>query len=93
MVDANRIKGQFVLTGSHQPELGAAVSESLAGRTGICTLMPLSIEELKEGDVLTVHDLLLCMLVSSANNAAVALAIHVAGSESAFVELMNQEMI
>ncbi len=51
-----------------------------------------SVEELKEGDVLTVHDLLLCMLVSSANNAAVALAIHVAGSESAFVELMNQEM-
>ena len=51
MVDANRIKGQFVLTGSHQPELGAAVSESLAGRTGICTLMPLSIEELKEGGI------------------------------------------
>ena len=51
-----------------------------------------SVEELKEGDVLTVHDLLLCMLVSSANNAAVALAIHVAGSEAGFVELMNQEM-
>ncbi len=48
IADANRIKGQFVLTGSHQPELSAAVSESLAGRTGICTLMPLSIEEIKE---------------------------------------------
>ena len=51
MVDANRVKGQFVLTGSHQPELGAAVSESLAGRTGICTLMPLSVEELMEAGV------------------------------------------
>ena len=51
MVDLNRVKGQFVLTGSHQPELGAAVSESLAGRTGICTLMPLSVEELKEAGV------------------------------------------
>ena len=51
MVDTNRIKGQFVLTGSHQPELGAAVSESLAGRTGICTLMPLSIEELNESGI------------------------------------------
>ena len=51
-----------------------------------------SVEELNEGDIMTVHDLLLCMLVSSANNAAVALAIHVAGSEAAFVELMNQEM-
>ena len=51
IVDARRVKGQFVLTGSHQPELGAAVSESLAGRTGICTLMPLCIEEMAEAGV------------------------------------------
>lgn len=51
-----------------------------------------SVSELNEGDVLTVRDLLLCMLVASANNAAQALAIHVAGSEDAFVELMNEEM-
>lgn len=51
IVDARRVKGQFVLTGSHQPELGAAVSESLAGRTGICTLMPLCIEEMEEAGV------------------------------------------
>ena len=49
--DRNRVKGQYVLTGSHQPELSAAVSESLAGRTGICTLMPLSIEELKDAAI------------------------------------------
>lgn len=46
MVDANKRKGQFVITGSHQPALGAAVSESLAGRTGVCELMPLSLSEL-----------------------------------------------
>lgn len=44
--DARKQKGQFVLTGSHQPELGAAVCESLAGRTGVCELMPLSLHEL-----------------------------------------------
>ena len=36
----------YVLTGSHQPALQAAVSQSLAGRTGILELMPLSIGEL-----------------------------------------------
>lgn len=49
MTDENKRKGQFVITGSHQPELGAAISESLAGRTGICELMPLSFEELEDG--------------------------------------------
>ena len=49
MTDENKLKGQFVITGSHQPELGAAISESLAGRTGICELMPLSFEELVDG--------------------------------------------
>ncbi|AJD49951.1 hypothetical protein S7S_17695 [Isoalcanivorax pacificus W11-5] len=39
--------GQFVLTGSHQMELRAAISQSLAGRTGILHLLPLSIPELK----------------------------------------------
>ena len=51
-----------------------------------------SVSELKEGDVLTVKDLLMCLLVSSANNASIALAEHVAGSEEAFVELMNAEI-
>ena len=50
-VDARHEKGQFVLTGSHQPELNAAVSESLAGRTGICELLPLSIDEMKNAGI------------------------------------------
>ena len=40
--DRNPEKGRFILTGSHQPELEQAVSESLAGRTGIVELLPLS---------------------------------------------------
>jgi predicted AAA+ superfamily ATPase len=46
IVDANQVNGQFVLTGSHQLELKEAVSQSLAGRTGILNLLPLSINEL-----------------------------------------------
>ena len=49
--DEHKELGQFVITGSHQPELNAAVSESLAGRTGICELLPLSISELKAANI------------------------------------------
>jgi len=45
---------------------------------------------LKEGEVMTVHDLLKAVAVASGNDASVALAEHLAGSESAFVERMNQ---
>jgi D-alanyl-D-alanine carboxypeptidase (penicillin-binding protein 5/6) len=45
---------------------------------------------LKEGETMTVHDLLKAVAVASGNDAAVALAEYVAGSESAFVERMNQ---
>ena len=49
LVDQNRdLVGQFVLTGSQQSELAAAVDESLAGRTAVLDLMPLSIPELGE---------------------------------------------
>ena len=36
----------YVLTSSHQPALQAAVAQSLAGRTGLLELLPLSLEEL-----------------------------------------------
>ena len=39
-------KGRFILTGSHQPRLKEAVSQSLAGRTAELELWPLSLEEL-----------------------------------------------
>lgn len=45
---------------------------------------------LKSLEELTVEDLLHCLLLANANDAAVALAEHVAGTTNAYVELMNQ---
>ena len=45
---------------------------------------------LAAGEMLTVRDLIYGLLVPSGNDAAVALAEHVAGSEAAFVALMDQ---
>ena len=45
-VDRNKTNGAYVLTGSHQLALREAVTQSLAGRTGILYLLPLSISEL-----------------------------------------------
>jgi serine-type D-Ala-D-Ala carboxypeptidase (penicillin-binding protein 5/6) len=47
----------------------------------------------REGDELTVEELLYAALLGSANDAAVALAEAVAGSESRFVELMNKKAL
>lgn len=44
---------------------------------------------LEEGEIMTVDDLLKAVCVASANDAAVALAEHLAGSEEAFVAMMN----
>lgn len=45
---------------------------------------------LAEKEVFSVEEMLYALMIASANDAATALAIHVAGSKSAFVELMNQ---
>ncbi len=41
------------------------------------------------GETMTVHDLLYCLMLPSANEAATILARHVAGSIDAFVDMMN----
>lgn len=50
-VDSHPGKGIFILTGSHQLALHEAVSQSLAGRTAILKLLPLTIHELRQSDV------------------------------------------
>ena len=45
---------------------------------------------LKEGEQMTVHEMLKAVAVASGNDAAVALAEHLKGSEGAFVDRMNQ---
>lgn len=43
------------------------------------------------GDTLTMKDLLYCLLVYSGNDAALAIAGHIGGSERTFVRMMNSE--
>ena len=59
------------------------VSAHAAGMGGSQTYM-------KEGEQFTVRDMLKAVAVVSGNDAAVALAEHLAGSEEGFVELMNR---
>lgn len=51
MVDERTGNGRFVLTGSHQLLLREAISQSLAGRTAILNLLPLSISELAHAEI------------------------------------------
>ena len=46
IVDKTEELGLFILTGSYQLQLQAGIAQSLAGRTGILHLMPLSLSEL-----------------------------------------------
>lgn len=47
-IDKNSKHGQFILTGSHQPQVHQAVTQSLAGRTAVLELLPFSVEEIKQ---------------------------------------------
>ena len=47
-VDATPGNGQFILTGSHQFDLMASITQSLAGRTALLNLLPLSVNELRQ---------------------------------------------
>lgn len=53
VIDREGGKGRFILTGSHQPRLHEAVSQSLAGRTAVLTLWPFSLAELRRYAPLT----------------------------------------
>lgn len=46
---------------------------------------------LREGEILSVQELLYGLMLHSGNDAAVALSIYCSGSEAAFVELMNEK--
>ena len=48
IVDEKKQNGLFILTGSHQLSLNQAITQSLAGRTAILNLFPLSIAELNQ---------------------------------------------
>lgn len=46
MVDADRVAGRFILTGSQQFGLLSGVTQSLAGRVGLTRLLPLALSEM-----------------------------------------------
>lgn len=51
--DTKKRPGYFVITGSQNFLMNQAITQSLAGRIGILTLLPLSLEELKDNQLLS----------------------------------------
>lgn len=50
--DTEQINGYFILTGSQNFLMNQAITQSLAGRISLHTLLPLSIDELKNNNIL-----------------------------------------
>lgn len=71
-------------SGQLAPDELVTVSANAAGMGGSQVF-------LKEGEQMPVLEMVKCVTVVSANDCAVALAEHLAGSEAAFVEQMNQK--
>lgn len=59
IVDERKANGLYILTGSQQPGLRAAVAQSLAGRTGLLHLLPLSLGELAGSGIREDRDVVL----------------------------------
>ena len=74
----------LVLESAELSDWRVTVSETAVSQEG-------SSSGLKAGDVIRLSDLAACMLLASGNEAAVAGAEAVAGSEEAFVALMNEQ--
>ena len=50
-IDKNQKKGQYLITGSQQISLKSSITQSLAGRTVIVQMLPLSISELYSANI------------------------------------------
>ena len=50
-IDKNQKKGQYLITGSQQISLKSSITQSLAGRTAIAQMLPLSISELYSANI------------------------------------------
>jgi len=59
LVDERQQPGQFILTGSQQFEVMTTITQSLAGRTALLKLLPLSMEELSGVGIRPASDQLL----------------------------------
>lgn len=77
-----------------------AAVELDAGRIGLQDQVPISVRAwqtpgsrmfVREGTAVPLNDLLHGVIIQSGNDASVAIAEHIAGSESAFADMMNQQ--
>ena len=80
-----------ILTALIAIELGS-MTDAVTVRQEVLDTLPAdaAVVELLVDEVVTVQDLLYCMMVSSGNDAAVVLADHIMGSQQAFVDEMNR---
>ena len=70
-------------------DLNDEVTASISATSGLP--LDASTVEIKAGEVMTLQDLLYCVMVASANEACNVVAEYISGSVDAFVDLMNQE--
>jgi len=86
MASTTKIMTAIVASENSSPEELCVIAPEAIGVEG-------SSAYLKNGDVLSVEELLYALLLQSANDAAVALAYHISGSVEAFAELMNEKAV
>ena len=84
MASTTKIMTALVAIESMDPKTPVEITSDAVGVEG-------SSVYLTEGEVLTLEELLYCLMLSSANDAAVAIAVAVSGSVGAFSERMNQK--
>lgn len=71
-------------------ENGRLEDEIVVTQTAIDTISSDAVSvDLQAGEIMSVEDLMYCMIVQSANDAAAVLAEHIAGSQTEFVNMMN----
>lgn len=80
-----------ILTGLIIAETAELTDEVTVSEETLATIPHGSLNvKLKAGEVITMENLLYCILVESANDAAAVAAVHVCGSQEAFVQEMNR---
>ncbi len=79
-----------ILAIEKDPEMTQQVEVSKKALDGITST---SSAKIKEGEILSVKDLLYCLTVASSNEAAAILAEFVSGNEESFVKLMNEKAV
>ncbi len=84
MASTTKIMTAIVVIENAQLEKKVTITSQMVGIEG-------SSIYLKEGETLTIEELLYALLLESANDAAVALAISVSGSVCDFVDMMNKK--